>query len=503
MRYQLSEDDVRILRDVVDRVRKDGQLSAGRTYTPGPEDGEVEAPEVYVVRAPVGGIPARSGSTPGTVECDVYQLDTTTSTLAVSAAQDRIVYNLSDSAIPADTWTRAVRDKFGRYFVEAAGSGTSSGTCTGCGWVAGLSQADCLKITVTSPSSGKCDCIPSQVLYLCYSNELGYWVSTDTTQTGTDEITFDSCCGHARIIFFLSDYEPKLRLDGTIVGCGGVDPSDFQFFFDCCTENVAYFKGGGGELCNSSPVACPDPDGNTFTLKVEAICCTEIPWVDGWYCVSTTDPVDCSAANSVCQYLTQHPGCDLVSSGAVCSGPYSTEAQCISYCESTGTGTTPVSPPPPPVSSACITTACGPGATIPGRLYVTFEGTGECACMNRSFAVNATGGVWVSESLNFCDESLNGADPFLHGFQFECFGAGPSFAFIWSDARLSCVAGCNLCQPQGAGTDLLNLATSCSPFLWVGTMVFDRTQDHDSPGYTDWENCCEGTVTVTISETPP
>ncbi len=99
-----------------------------------------QAPEVYVIKAPVTGIPLLAPETgtgtesdPGFADCDVYKV--VTEGLAPPeleyAGFDRTVYNLSTAAIPGGSLVLACRDKYGSWFAvpTAIGGTTTNSSC--------------------------------------------------------------------------------------------------------------------------------------------------------------------------------------------------------------------------------------------------------------------------------------------------------------------------------------------------------------------------------------
>lgn len=124
--YILTESDVRVLKDVVGRVR--GLVT--RTHSGDVPRGVAGTPDVYVIRTPAGGIPslaeeAGTGSgqhndEPGEADCPFYQLvdDAGTWRLERAGADDSeiTVSNLSGSVVPANSWALAVKDKFGKWW---------------------------------------------------------------------------------------------------------------------------------------------------------------------------------------------------------------------------------------------------------------------------------------------------------------------------------------------------------------------------------------------------
>lgn len=110
-------------------------------------------PEVYVARAPSGGIQSRIFNLPGHAECDIYRLVPSTPRPALRAAGfTRIVYNLTGVILQGPGGLRPYflthRDKFGDWYVKCAtcivsppGTATSSGTGTGTGSGTGTGTA--------------------------------------------------------------------------------------------------------------------------------------------------------------------------------------------------------------------------------------------------------------------------------------------------------------------------------------------------------------------------
>ena len=84
-------------------------------------------PEVYVAKSPVGGIPARSGTTLRSALCDLYRdtpasFGSTTRSIAAWLGADgeqvqRRVYNLSSEAVAAEAYIVITRTKLGTWVV--------------------------------------------------------------------------------------------------------------------------------------------------------------------------------------------------------------------------------------------------------------------------------------------------------------------------------------------------------------------------------------------------
>jgi hypothetical protein len=95
--------------EVANRVR-------GPRTGPPPTD-DWMPPEVYVAAVPVGGIPARVGTTLGSAECVLYKM--VEGVLEAMDGASRTVYNLSAGAIDAGVgYVTVKRDKWGTWLAE-------------------------------------------------------------------------------------------------------------------------------------------------------------------------------------------------------------------------------------------------------------------------------------------------------------------------------------------------------------------------------------------------
>lgn len=120
---------------------------------------ETTTPEVYIAFTPSDGIPALDPHTtgtanddePGSAACDVYRiiqqsggLDATGTDAGTGTGTgakipilhpvpnlSKLVYNLSGSDVPGDSWVVIIRDKFGSWLVPPP---DLSRTCGGAGW---------------------------------------------------------------------------------------------------------------------------------------------------------------------------------------------------------------------------------------------------------------------------------------------------------------------------------------------------------------------------------
>ena len=124
MMHVFSDDDVRILRRVVDDVRNRRVNTENRPH----EDAdEPPAPDVYVAMIPAGGIPARIGLTTRSAVCDVYW-KAPGGVLSLMGFT-REVFNVGAAPAPGGTPMLVRRDKSGTWWVDA-GSAKDLGTLT-------------------------------------------------------------------------------------------------------------------------------------------------------------------------------------------------------------------------------------------------------------------------------------------------------------------------------------------------------------------------------------
>jgi hypothetical protein len=125
--YLLSEDDLVVLRRLVEANRKG--LSSTQSRSPERSKSTSSITETHIVKpTTAGGIPSRSGTTPGRANCNVYSIS---SSGVLEQIPDSIieVYNLSDNSI-AQKYLLATRNNFGHWVPVlpggAAGGGASN-----------------------------------------------------------------------------------------------------------------------------------------------------------------------------------------------------------------------------------------------------------------------------------------------------------------------------------------------------------------------------------------
>lgn len=123
--FQFTEEDMGVLKELVLAYRNRRLPLRSRQ-----EDEYHQAPEVYVVRTPTGGIGGNSeGLLTGTgalallddsfssASCQVYRIDD--SGLPHPSGPLIKVYNIGKAAVPNDRWAVVERDKWGRWIVQS------------------------------------------------------------------------------------------------------------------------------------------------------------------------------------------------------------------------------------------------------------------------------------------------------------------------------------------------------------------------------------------------
>lgn len=135
-----------LMKQIKDVIRHYKRMTEERERGPDAFENDHQAPEVYVVQAPVGGVPAfeDQGTTVGTgtgtfddevlvgaAYCQVYELVQREAVIGTAdveklvAVEDYkiLVHNLADEEIEEGTYFVAVRDKFGDWWAVGAGGG--------------------------------------------------------------------------------------------------------------------------------------------------------------------------------------------------------------------------------------------------------------------------------------------------------------------------------------------------------------------------------------------
>lgn len=145
--YGFTAAQVKLINELI-RAHRNAQ---GRLGRPREAVDDHQAPETYIALTPTGGIPARTGTTPGQAECNVFQaeMNGTTRRLRQVPGLTRVVLNIQDQKIPGNKYVETTRDKYGEWLAsyfpsssvelddredEAHGAGeTGTGTGTGTG----------------------------------------------------------------------------------------------------------------------------------------------------------------------------------------------------------------------------------------------------------------------------------------------------------------------------------------------------------------------------------
>lgn len=233
-------------------------------------------------------------------------------------------------------------------YLGATVESTSAALATGA-WVAGLTSADCLRLTVVS-ATGACSAIDAeQDIALAWDAVDSRWESTATAFTGTGS------GGTGQVVFGRTNGVPYMQIDsvyGTYLGGDGGGGLLFAF--------------GGAVLCGGSAGEC----NNAFTVRIACDCCPIAGWDGaGWYCVLDEGGEDCETDDRVAVELLEADRCD--DTITICSGPYATEEEADAACPTT------------PVANACCPGGAAPvldvtigGAVGAGVYVVTYDAAG-------------------------------------------------------------------------------------------------------------------------------
>ena len=190
----LSEADVRVLKDSIEKLKKLNNNPPLRPYV---EPIYTPSSEVLVALTPDSGIPAISGYLPGGgIECSTfkYRESDVTSVLEDTGAL-KVVYNLYDEEIPANTWILIAKDKYGVWYVTSRfttsttvdptpGTGTTTGTGsagTGTGVVGTGTGVVGTGTNVGTGSGTTTSCTPIDIVetdILCIAGVLQVWNRT-------------------------------------------------------------------------------------------------------------------------------------------------------------------------------------------------------------------------------------------------------------------------------------------------------------------------------------
>lgn len=116
----LSDRDIAVIRRM---QRFLSQLSPQKNK-PTQIDNDHQAPEAYIAKSPPEGIPALSGTIPGSGDCEIYKIIGASSgspSIGLITTAKKRVYNMTLSDIAGDTLFTIIRDKFGSWVSNVGG----------------------------------------------------------------------------------------------------------------------------------------------------------------------------------------------------------------------------------------------------------------------------------------------------------------------------------------------------------------------------------------------
>lgn len=319
--YILSEREVQLLQDFIDRQRRSLVNPQARYHS---EEQIRFAPDVYVARAPSGGIPglvdyAGTGSgeaTPGSAECDIYRLYDwgPVPGLVKMNTLTKTVWNISPSAVDPLSWVLVIRDKFGRWFTT--GIDFPSGGDTGTGTGTGTDDADCGVTVSWTSETVECE---SGVLNVYSTNHYLYTragclvleqsePSLVRTEGYCQQTSVTDCSSCTVVLPCYEDIDVTDYLSGIngveyVLACPGEDtvvifkwmcmPDGRCGWFNTCTcEWTCSFNcdTGTGTGSGTSTSTTTDPDTGTGTDGTFFYWCVNIPLN-----VKSGNSTDCTA----------------------------------------------------------------------------------------------------------------------------------------------------------------------------------------------------------------
>lgn len=192
----------------------------------------------------------------------------------------------------------------------------SIGNCT---FLAGVPSGYCWDAAVIS-ATGACACLDlDQLLKLLTNGTPGQFLSATN---------FSTCISSGKLLLDISGDPPTL----VIVG-GGSGASNIKGHFLGCSVQAGKltldFAFGGSAVCNGTPAARCNPDGDAFVIRLTCGVCPNSSYTTpGWYCVAISGCEDDDT--KVCQHFDLDPGTDVT----LCGGPYASSALCTASCTS-------------------------------------------------------------------------------------------------------------------------------------------------------------------------
>lgn len=242
--------------------------------------------------------------------CKRLVVDPATGAVTDPASQQWVVTNVYDGrgdttlAVGTVVWLEPDPGANGWTIAGVGAADPTAGLST-CAAIAGLTEDDCLTMTVATVS-GACSGIDTaQEFQLAWDAGDARWESAPDAFTGTGS------GGTGQVVFGKTDGVPYALIDGvygTPLGCD--DDGGWLFAF------------GGPVLCGGTSVPCAD----YFVVRFVCDCCTIEGYLGpGWYCVESA-PDTCDLVVE----LIDDDRCD--DEIVICSGPYDTEADAVLAC---------------------------------------------------------------------------------------------------------------------------------------------------------------------------
>lgn len=353
------------------------------------------APEVYLAKAPEGGIPGSNASTgtgTGTgdlfnfADCQLYRTylgDDGNQKAQQVASFTRRVYNLFEADVPEGQWCLVVRDKFGTWWVIATAEEQTD------------PDPDPDNPTEPDfPGGGACDLVRIKpddcVVAAGPINQVvlrpggATWISDHCLKY------FDKC---GVVEFWFADGTPHLSVDGLeLMWCGN----------NCFTGGplTGHFRSGTDTT--------PHCQGEIFTVCIGCICCPSSSVWDGpgYYCAAPATNTGTGTSELVCTAVYIANVKDACEDDIIlCSGPYDTLEDAQAVC--------------PDDNPMDVVVPCFPTALRRTLTAIITGKTGDCTCIPDSLAL-----VWDSVLMIWQSDPVPGY-PCVEGncsLNLECVG---------------------------------------------------------------------------------
>jgi len=121
--YLLTENDRQFLNKLHAMFRGNKLTPVSRASWSREEDHQ--APETYVAKTRSEGLPARSGDSPGTAICEIYQILGIDSPTLRACAFSKRIYNLSETEVASNTFFSVTRTKYGPWLANLSSASTN------------------------------------------------------------------------------------------------------------------------------------------------------------------------------------------------------------------------------------------------------------------------------------------------------------------------------------------------------------------------------------------